>query len=195
MIGAQTIRGLSAPMEVFLLTGLRRGAMSQRFSSESTRSDFVGREREMALLERALERAADGDGCAIGLVADAGVGKSRLCFEFAEHCRARGIRVLEGRALAHSRATPFEPVVDAVKAFFEISADDTLQDARAKIAAACEQLGPELVEELPLIVDFLGVADPAQPRTAIDPTARREKLNTSFAGSCAWPAASGRRCC
>jgi adenylate cyclase len=179
-IGTQTIRGLSAPMEVFLLTGLRRGAMSQRFSSESTRSDFVGREHEMALLERALERAAEGDGCAVGLVADAGVGKSRLCFEFAEHSRARGIRVLEGRALAHSKATPFEPVVDVVKAFFEIPADDTPQEARARIAAACEQLGPELAEELPLIVDFLGVADPAQPRTAIDPAARRDRLNAFF---------------
>jgi class 3 adenylate cyclase len=179
-IGIQSIRGLSAPMEVFLLTGLRRGAMSQRFSSETTRSDFVGREREIAALEQALERAAEGDGCAVGLVADAGMGKSRLCFEFAEHCRARGIPVLEGRALAHSRATPFEPVVDAVKALFEVSADNTAQEARAKVAAGCEALGPELVEELPLIVDFLGVADPAQPRTTIDPTVRRDRLNAFF---------------
>ena len=48
-MGRKEIRGLSAPMEVFLLSGLRRGAMSQRFSSESTRSRFLGRDRELDL--------------------------------------------------------------------------------------------------------------------------------------------------
>src|SRR5262249_23742401 len=103
-MGAQAIRGLSAPMEVFLLTGPRGGRTSQR-SSEEARSGFIGRERELDLLQRGLDRASEGEGCAIGLVAEAGVGKSRLCFEFAERCRAAGVRVLEGRALAHSRAT------------------------------------------------------------------------------------------
>lgn len=179
-IGTQIIRGLSAPMEVFLLTGLRRGVMSQRFSNESTRSGFLGRDREMALLELGLERAAAGDGCAVGLVAEAGVGKSRLCFEFAERCRTRGIRVLEARALAHSRATPFEPVIDVVRAFFEIAADDSSEEARSKIATACEALDAGLVAELPLIFDFLGVADPGQPRERIDPAVRRDRLNGFF---------------
>jgi class 3 adenylate cyclase len=179
-LGTQSIRGLSAPMEVFLLTGLRRGAMSQRFSSESMRSRFLGREREMSLLDRALERASDGDGCAVGLVADAGVGKSRLCFEFAEQCLTRGIRVLEARALAHSRATPFEPVIDVIKAFFEIAADDSPQDAHNKMATVCERLDRSLVSELPLIADFLGVAHPAQPRETFDPAVRRDRLNAFF---------------
>ncbi len=179
-IGAQSIRGLSTPMEVFLLTGLRRGAMSQRFSAEETRSGFVGRERELDLLDRALDRAAEGEGCAVGLVADAGVGKSRLCFEFAERCRTRGVRVLEARALAHSRATPFEPVIDVAKAFFEIAPDDTAQEAREKITAACERLDTELAAELPLITDFLGVADAAKPREKLDPAARRDRLNAFF---------------
>jgi len=179
-MGRKEIRGLSVPMEVFQLTGLRRGAMSQRFSSENTRSRFLGRERELDLLTRALERASDGDGCAVGIVADAGVGKSRLCFEFAEHCRTRGIRVLEARALAHSRATPFEPVIDVVKAVFEIAADDTPAEARHKIADLCGRLDPDLVPDLALIADFLGLADGERPREKIDPAARRERLNGFF---------------
>lgn len=179
-MGVQAIRGLSAPMEVFQLTGLRRGPTSQRFGSEETRSGFVGRERELSLLERGVERATEGDGCAIGLVAEAGVGKSRLCFEFAERCRATGVRVLEGRALAHSRATPFEPVIDVVKAVFDIGADDTPERAREKIAAAFANFDPELASELPLLADFLGIADAAAPREKPDPAARRERLNALF---------------
>ncbi|MCA0302561.1 MAG: AAA family ATPase [Proteobacteria bacterium] len=179
-LGRKEIRGLSVPMEIFQLTGLRRGAMSQRFSSESTRTRFLGRDREIELLKRALERASDGDGCAVGIVADAGVGKSRLCFEFAEHCRTQGVRVLEARALAHSRATPFEPVIDVVKAVFEISADDTPAEARDKIADLCSRLDPELSADLPLIADFLGLADGAGAREKIDPATRRERLNGFF---------------
>ena len=179
-MGTQAIRGLSAPMEVFLLTGLRRGPTSRRFGSEEGRSGFVGRDRELQLLERALERASEGDGCAIGLVAEAGVGKSRLCYEFAERCRAAGVRVLEGRALAHSRATPFEPVIDVAKSFFEIAPDDPPVRAREKIAAAFQRFDPELATELPLLSDFLGVADPTVPRERLDPTARRERLNNLF---------------
>ena len=179
-MGEQAIRGLSSPMEVFLLTGLRRGPTSQRFSSEHSRSGFIGRDRELDLLERGLERATDGDGCAIGLVAEAGVGKSRLCFEFAQRCRAADVRVLEGRALAHSRATPFEPVIDIMKAFFEIAPDDPAGRAREKIAAAFDRFDPEMAAELPLLADFLGVADAAAPREKLDPGARRERLNTLF---------------
>lgn len=178
-LGRQTIRGLSAPMETYLLTGLRRGPTSQRFSEEA-RSGFVGRERELALLDRALERASEGDGCAVGLVADAGVGKSRLCFEFAERCRAAGVRVLEGRALAHSRATPFEPVIDVVKAFFEIAADEPSARAREKLAVGLKSVDPELATELPLLADFLGIADPEAAREKVDPGARRERLNSLF---------------
>ncbi|MBS0517210.1 MAG: AAA family ATPase [Proteobacteria bacterium] len=176
-MGRQTIRGLSTPLEIFQLAGLRRGRASSRFASEARRSRFVGREREIELLQRGLDRAIEGDGCAIGLVGEAGVGKSRLCFEFAERCRIAGVRVLEGRAVAHSRATPFEPMVDLAKAFFEVASDEEPGHAREKIAARLQSLGPELSAELPLLLDFLGLADGAAPAEKLDPAARRDRLN------------------
>jgi adenylate cyclase len=179
-LGRQPIRGLSTPLEVYILTGLRRGPTSRRFSGQAERSGFVGRERELGLLERSLERASEGDGCAVGLVAEAGVGKSRLSFEFTERCRAQGVPVLEGRALAHSRATPFEPVIDVIKAFFEIAADEPTARGREKIAAVLERLDPDLLIEQPLLLDFLGLADPAAPREKLDPGARRERLKGLF---------------
>lgn len=179
-IGTHDIRGLSAPLEVYTLTGLRRGPTSEHFSGERARSTFIGRDTELALLDRSLERAADGDGCAVGLVADAGVGKSRLCFEFAERCRARGVRVLEGRALAHSRATPFEPVIDVVKAYFEIAVDDPPERARDRIAATLARADTDFASDLPLLYDFLGLAEAGTPGARPDPTARRERLNGLF---------------
>jgi adenylate cyclase len=179
-LGHHAIRGLTAPFEVFLLTGLRRGPTSERFSNEPTLSQFVGRETEMALLERALERAAEGEGCVVGLVAEAGVGKSRLCYEFAERCRMRGVRVLEGRALAHSRATPYVPAIDVVKAYFEVAPDESAERARARIARHIERYAPSFAADLPLLLDFLGLADRAIGRLKLDPAAREERLNDLF---------------
>ncbi len=179
-MGDREVRGLSAPMEVFLLTGLRRGPTSQRFSLERERSGFIGRDAELALLERNLERATEGDGCAVGVVAEAGIGKSRLAFEFAERCRARGIRVLEGRALAHSRATPFEPVIDILRAFFEIAPDDSAERGRAKAAELLDRIDPGLSTELPLLVDFLGLGSGAPPLPRMDPGTRRDRLESLF---------------
>jgi class 3 adenylate cyclase/tetratricopeptide (TPR) repeat protein len=178
--GRHAIRGLSAPMEVFLLSSLRRGPTSERFASELGRSDFLGRDGELGLLDRALERAADGEGCAVGLVAEAGVGKSRLCFEFAERCRTRGTVVLEGRALAHSRATPYVPVIDIVKSYCSIAHDDPPELARDKVAARLTSVDPQLDAELPLMLDFLGLVESEAERPKHDPTVRRERMNGLF---------------
>ena len=178
--GQHAIRGLSAPLDVFLLTALRHSPTSERFSSERERSEFLGRDDELALLDRGLARAAQGEGYAVGLVAEAGVGKSRLCFEFAERCRTRGTVVLEGRALAHSRATPFVPVIDIVKSYCKITHDDLLELAREKVAARLASVDPELEVELPLMLDFLGLAESGAERPQLDPTARRERMNALF---------------
>lgn len=179
-LGRHAVRGLSAPLEVFLLTGLRRGPAGARFAHEFDRSDFVGREMELALLERALERAAEGEGCVVGLVADAGVGKSRLCFEFAERCRAKGVRVIEGCAVAHSRATPFLPAIELLKSYFELAPEDSDERARQRIEERMRAMDPAFDADLPLLFDFLGIAAPDAARPPTDAMARRERLKELF---------------
>jgi class 3 adenylate cyclase/tetratricopeptide (TPR) repeat protein len=179
-LGQHVVRGLSTPIEAFLLTGLQRGPTSVRFANAPDRSDFVGREMEMALLERALDRAAEGEGGAVALVAEAGVGKSRLCFEFAEACRAKGVRVIEGRAVAHSRATPFLPAIELLKAYFEITPEDSDERARQWIGERMRALDPAFEADLPLLFDFLGIAAPDAARLPSDAMARRERLKELF---------------
>jgi AAA ATPase domain len=91
------------PVGVFDLEGA--GTFRTRLDRSRARglSAFVGRDRDMTLLEAALERAGDG-GQVLGIMAEAGTGKSRLCAEFLDHCRAQGFPVLEGRGVAHGEA-------------------------------------------------------------------------------------------
>ena len=96
-LGPQVVRGVSTPLNVFQLTGLKHAPASERFRSGPRPSPLSGRRRELAALEAELASTIMGEARVVAVVGEAGLGKSRLCFEFAEACRRRGIRVLEAR--------------------------------------------------------------------------------------------------
>ena len=81
-LGPIPVKGLPEPVEVFKLTGVSvlRGQFQARVAGGLTR--FVGRETELASLVQALERAGVSHGQVVAMVGEAGVGKSRLVYEF-----------------------------------------------------------------------------------------------------------------
>ena len=94
----------------------------------------MGRDADLRTLEAALEAAKRGKGRAIGIVANAGVGKSRLCYEFTERCRAAGVLVLQASGVPHGRNIPFLPILEIFRAYFGIEGrDDPRQAARLRV--------------------------------------------------------------
>jgi len=174
-LGPQPIRGLSAPVEIFELLGVKHAPASELFRSRSRLSPLIGREEQFDALEAELANAAKGDARVVGVVGEAGIGKSRLCFEFAENCRRRGVRVYEARVLAHGRATPFQPVLELLRDYFGIKAAEPADEARRRVV---ERLGsvPTANETLPLLLEFLGLPDPAYPAPRLDPVVRKMRL-------------------
>jgi len=180
-LGPFELKGVREPLYVFELEGI--GALRTRFDVSRARgfSRFVGREAEMEILEQALARSLEGAGQVVGIVGEAGIGKSRLCFEFVGfefvgRCRARGIGVTEGTGLSHGKMIPLLPVLAFFRAAFGITDRDANQAAREKIAGRVLLLEPELAEELPLVFDFLGVPDPEKPAPRMDPEALQKRL-------------------
>jgi class 3 adenylate cyclase len=175
-LGQLTVKGVSERLRVFELEGV--GTLRTRFEVSRVRgfSRFVGRDAEIAALEAALARAAAGDGQVVGVVAEAGVGKSRLCYEFVERCRARGIPVHEAHGVAHGKMVPYLPVLEFLRGYFGIGEQDTPQATREKIAGRALLLDPALADALPLLLDFLGVADPERPLPRLDPEVRQHRL-------------------
>jgi len=100
----------------------------------------------MAALEAALERGSTGQGPVIGVVAEAGTGKSRLCFEFVARCRARGLPVYEAHALSHGKQMPLLPVLELYRSFFGIGERDSDRMARERIAGRLLLLDAKLSE-------------------------------------------------
>jgi len=176
-LGEFAVKGSSLPQRLFELLG--KVSSRDRVEAAGARgglSRFVGREREQAALEAALERGLAGEGQVVGLVGEPGVGKSRLAHEFAEHCLAQGISVQRARAVAHGREIPLLPVLELMRATLGVDETDEPEIARARITASLAALDASFDEDLPLLFDFLGVPDSEQPPPKVDPEARQRQL-------------------
>jgi class 3 adenylate cyclase len=137
-LGEFRVKGVADPVRVHRLLGL--GAARTRFDISRARglSRFVGRAADLRTLDDALEQTSAGNGQVVGVVAEAGTGKSRLCFEFLERCRARGMRVFEGRAVAHGKNIPFLPIFKCSgRTTASRSKTTTAAPARRSLAAWC----------------------------------------------------------
>src|SRR5881397_2914177 len=86
---------------------------------------FVGRGRELTELEGVLEATQAGSGSAVLVAGDAGIGKTRLAREFAEHARDAGFEVLLGRSIdLVGTELPYQPFVEALRPLGELPRSD-----------------------------------------------------------------------
>lgn len=134
---------------------------------------MVGREPEEGVLDRALRATLDGDGRAIVLVGAAGVGKSRLAWEFAHRCRAEGTTVHRVVAEAHWRRLPLRPVLALLRSLFGITEHDEDAVARGRVDAVLAGMPAMVADDVALLLDFLGVPDPSRPAPDLSPEGRQ----------------------
>jgi adenylate cyclase len=172
-LGLQTIRGIAAPIETFKLRGLQHAPSSGVFRSGRRLSPLTGRSDQSSTLSAELENTMKGDGRVVGVVGEAGIGKSRLCFEFAESCRGKGIRVFEARVLAHGRATPFQPVLELLRDYFGLRVKEAVEVSRGRVL---ERLAALSEQTTFVLLEFLGLADPLRAAIKLDPKARKTLL-------------------
>lgn len=175
-LGEFEIKGASRPVRVFELAGVGAARSRLDLARERGFSRFVGREHEIEALKQGLRRAESGEASALGIVAEAGIGKSRLYHEFVGRCRSDGLEVFEAQGQAHGKSIPFMPILQMLRAFFGIEDSDPEQTAREKIAGRALLLDASFADDLPLLFDFLGVPDPDRPVPQMSPEARQRSL-------------------
>jgi adenylate cyclase len=169
--GLVDVKGSSEPVRVFTLEGATR-----RSGTGGGSAALVGRAEELGALEAALARAREGEAQVVGIVGEAGVGKSRLCDEFARSAQARGVTVRRAAGVSHARDIPLLPVLEFMRDYFDILETDGRAAAREKIAARLLALDPSQAEDLPLLFDFLEVPDEDQPGPRLSPEVRLERI-------------------
>ncbi|MCE3248628.1 MAG: family ATPase, partial [Geminicoccaceae bacterium] len=174
-LGPVPVKGLSQPIEAFDLLGV--GAARTRLQASAGRglTPFVGRQDELAALERAHERAAAGHGQIVALIGDPGVGKSRLLYEFALSTRMGPWLVLESTSVSSGSASAWAPVVDLLKGYFAIAPGDDPRRSAEQVLGRVLMLDEALRPVLPAVLALLDlpVADAAWH--ALDPPQRRRR--------------------
>lgn len=175
-LGRQAVKGVAEPVDLYRLLAMKNDVQNTHFH-EATLSPFRGREEELGWLKQALIDAQEGRGTVIGLSGGPGTGKSRLCHEFSEWCRGRSVPVCTVGTQLYGHATPLQPVLMLLRTcFFGIAQSDDATFARQRIATALQKLGSFSVDDLALLNEFLGVAEPGAVTSALSPKARRARL-------------------
>jgi transcriptional regulator with AAA-type ATPase domain/tetratricopeptide (TPR) repeat protein len=123
---------------------------------------FVGRARELGLLWSRLEDALRGHGQVVGLLGEAGIGKSRLLHEFREQLLGepeRRVTFLEGRCHSYARAIPYFPILEILRVNFRIEEGDGPDVIAAKIRTGIQEVGIEPAGAVPYIFHLFGIAE------------------------------------
>jgi hypothetical protein len=171
-LGPTRIKGVHEPVEVYEVTGL--GLLRTRLQRSAGRglSKFVGRERELGQLEQALGQSKAGHGQIVAAMGEAGVGKSRLFYEFKAVGRD-GCLVLEAFSVSHGKAAAYLPMIELLKDYFEITAEDDEWRRQEKITGKILTLDRALEDTLPYTFLLLGAEEPAQATRQMEPQLRR----------------------
>jgi len=136
---------------------------------------FVGRDAELEQLRRAQQLAGDGHGQVAAAVGEAGVGKSRLTYEFTHSHRLHGWLVLESASVSYGKATSYLPVIDLLKGYFKIQDQDDLREVREKVTGKLLTLDRALEPTLPALLALLDVPVDDASWQALDPGQRRQR--------------------
>jgi predicted ATPase/class 3 adenylate cyclase len=174
-LGQFPVRGLTEPVEVFELVGA--SAIRRRLQASAARglTRFVGRQQELAALQQALERAGASHGQVVAVVGEAGVGKSRLVYEFIHSHHTPGWLVLESASVSYGKATPYFPVIDLLKRYSHVEEHDDTRTIRAKATGQVLTLDPTLQDAVPALLSLLDALPEDSPFLQLDPPQRRRR--------------------
>jgi len=174
-LGPMMVRGVSQPVELYEL--LAANSVRTRFQRAAAQgfTRFVGRDVEMQTLRRAAAEARRGQGRAVAVVGEAGVGKSRLVWELSRSLEAEGWMVLEGRCLSYGRSSAYVPVIDMLRAYFDIQSSEDAATTRERMARRLLALEPSLATYLSALQALLDVPLEDPRWRQLDPLERRRE--------------------
>src|SRR5437899_2837330 len=154
-LGPVPVKGLAGAVEVYEVTAAGPARTRLQAGARRGLTRFVGRDAELEQLRRAQELAANGHGQVTAIVGEAGVGKSRLVYEFTHSHRLRGWLTLESATVSYGEATSYLPVIDLLKGYFKIQDRDDLREIREKVTDKVLTLDRALEPTLPALLALL----------------------------------------
>jgi class 3 adenylate cyclase/predicted ATPase len=173
-LGPARLKGISNSVRLYEVAGL--GPLRTRLERSAGRglAKFVGRSHERQCLHNAAELARSGVGRVIAVVAEPGVGKSRLFFEFKAPAK-EDWTVIEAFSVSHGKGSSYLPVIELLHGYFGIKRGDDQASRRAKVTDRVAQFGPSLDASLPYLHTLLEIDLDKERLAGMDPQLRRSR--------------------
>jgi class 3 adenylate cyclase/predicted ATPase len=173
-LGQTQIKGVEESLNIYEV--LSAGPLRTRLQVAARRglTRFVGRQSELDQMQRALAQARAGHGQIVGVMGEPGLGKSRLFYEF-ELLSQSGCLVLEAYSVSHGKASPYLPVIELLKGYFQIQAPDDERTRRQKVIGKVLELDRSLEDTLLYFFALLGIEEQPSPLQQMDPQIRRRR--------------------
>ena len=173
-LGPTVVKGVTEPVTVYEVTGI--GPLRTRLQLAAARglTKFVGRQSEMEALKHAADQARAGHGQIVAVMADPGVGKSRLFYEFKATSQS-GWMVLEAYSVSHGKAWAYLPVIELLSSYFKISRDDDEREQRERILGKVLGLDRNLEDALRYVYSLYNIAGAGDSLAQMDPQVRRRR--------------------
>jgi class 3 adenylate cyclase len=174
-LGKKKIKGKEKPIQVYQVIAASTRRTRFDVSTERGLTPFLGRQRELELLIDGYERSKEGRGQAISIISEAGIGKSRLLYEFRKAVTNEDTTFLEGRCLSYSTNIAYHPIVDILRATFDIQDTDTDAEIRQKVTQFLKVLQIDEATHMPFLLELLAVKDSGINKIPMSPEARKDR--------------------
>ena len=174
-LGKLKVKGKEEPTEAYEL--IEASGIQTRFEAAIAKglTKFVGREKETEALKEAFEKAQSGYGQVIGIVGEAGVGKSRLLLELRRMLPQEHYTYLEGRCLHYGGSMPYLPILDILRLHFDIKEGEREFVIKKNVREKIMQLDEKLKDILPPLYEILSLKVEDEEYLNLQPPQRRER--------------------
>src|SRR5262249_38673256 len=130
---------------------------------------------ELAILDELFQQVESGQGQVVGVVAEAGGGKSRLLYEFRQRLQDKHVTYLEGRCLSYGSTMPYHPLIDVLRHNCDITETDSPEAIIEKVRFALQEVGMDTEDSAPYLLQLLGVKEGTESIAAFTPEAIRTR--------------------
>ncbi|MGD9194097.1 MAG: AAA family ATPase, partial [Desulfobacterales bacterium] len=175
-LGEFTVKGKEKDVKAYRVIAPSTSRTRFDVSAERGLTQFVGRNRELESLLDGFERSKAGRGQAFSIVSEAGVGKSRLLYEFRKAVTNEDVIFQEGKCLSYSRGVTYHPVIDIVRSNFDIKEGDRDFEIKEKLERGLKILDADEAQTLPYLLELLGVKNSGIDQIALSPEARKDRI-------------------
>ena len=175
-LGAKAVKGKEAAVHAYRVIAPSGRRTRFDVAAERGLTQFIGRERLIEMLLDGFKRCKEGRGQAFSITADAGVGKSRLLYEFRKAVSNENLTFLEGKCLSYSGGVAYHLIIDILKANFNIQEKDGDSQITAKVKSGLNLLGLTEASVLPYFLELLSVKDSGIAKISVSAEGKKDRI-------------------